>query len=274
MSRPPADLAKNEIAFYFDTNQAISARDIGEFFITLEQFARTHGHLNPEAVLELVDAGRGTFWSRFALLSGIVGSVAGIGSFAIDVAGAMQEPTGDLPKCIAHIVIEHGVRAVTVIDCNGGIEVLRDAIPMVQMLEQESGVGARMTGVASPGTRNAPADGDEISVTSRSGPVAFGFGEGVARVITPESDGVKRDPTLTERRLTRSGESFLASPKPPETGKALPVTTSENTLVNFAHSEIDARGYVLRIGKSPVAFEIVEILNGGHVTKMVGPAGD
>jgi hypothetical protein len=135
MSQPPDNLAANEIVFYFETNQPIPAGDVGRFIVELGRIAQAHRYLGPDGVLELVEVQTGTLWVKLLAIAGLGGSFAAMGSFALDVSDRLQSTDNRLAQCAAKMVMEHGIRATTVITCEGSIEILRDMMPQVEKLE-------------------------------------------------------------------------------------------------------------------------------------------
>lgn len=136
MSQPPTNLAANEIVFFFETNRPIPAADVGRFLAELGRIARAQRHLGTDGVLELVEVQTGTLWTKLAWIVGVGGGLAGIGSFVLDVTDKLQSTDNRLAQCTAKMVIEHGIRATTVITCQGSTEILRDMMPQVEKLER------------------------------------------------------------------------------------------------------------------------------------------
>jgi hypothetical protein len=310
MSEPPKILAENEIVVFFETNRPLPAGDVGTFLAELDRLAHIRPELGAGGILELVEVQTGTLWTKLAWIVGIGGNLAGLGSFALDVSERLQSTDNALAECTARMVIEHGIRATTVITCEGSTEILREMMPQVEKLERlrsEEGkideadasgttsLGAA-SGHASPASDYTPPVGDDVNfnfgsdatgtsdavhqLTAGDAPIIFGHGDpqgkwsGAARPLTPDADGAKRDADLSERILTRKGEGWIASPSPPLTGDALPITVAADRTINIKHATAVVRGHVVRINGNPMAFEITDVVTGGTVTRTIGRSQD
>lgn len=190
MSQAPRIDDQRQIGIYFETNSAISISEIGDLLAALEEFAQEPDQLGPSARLELVAAGRGTFWAvvqQILQYGDQVSSIAGLG-FALYLA--LKEGRSRISKVTANIVVKHGIRATTVVTCEGSTEILRDMMPLVERLEQLRTRGgdsarwdeARWDNQASPIDAGDGSDDDATLsgglTLSESGELSGGYGAG------------------------------------------------------------------------------------------------
>jgi hypothetical protein len=119
----------NEFGFYIATNRHVSGDLALRFVQELISLARTEQHFGPTADIEIAELGRGSFRTKLVFWGT---ALATIGSFALQVEERITATEEyEIAKCVAQMALETGAAKVTLMTCEGPIDVLRDEIPAV-----------------------------------------------------------------------------------------------------------------------------------------------
>lgn len=91
----------------------------------IERRAKTKSRLGPDAVIEIVEARRGSFWVKVAAVGALLGGAgalmsgaADMGQFALDMYREMRESETGLGKATGNLAIDHAVNVV-IVDARG-----------------------------------------------------------------------------------------------------------------------------------------------------------
>lgn len=137
MSAAPEIVGENEVAFFFQTNERIPARLALTFLVEVERIARNRSVLGPDVTLELVEVRTGTLLMKVAAYSTIAGTLIAATALGLTIVEKLQERNERISKCVAEMALDHGVVGATVVTCEGGIDVGRDTMRAVQIMEWE-----------------------------------------------------------------------------------------------------------------------------------------
>lgn len=124
--------AENEFALYIEFN-GVARAELTLFLVReIVRIAKLKRHFGPDAIVEIVEMGRGSFWAKVAIGFAIASGAVDVGNFALDIADRLTGTEERLAQCTAQLVLEGGAASVKMLTCKGTIEVLRDDIPAVR----------------------------------------------------------------------------------------------------------------------------------------------
>jgi hypothetical protein len=199
MSAAPTNVGPHDLVLFFETNRPIPASAVAVVLQAVEELALQPGYLGSDGLLEVAELQTGTMWVRFTTVVGVLGSLAGIGSLANDIAGAIKSPTAPIAHCVAGLVEHHGVVSTRVISCEGGIEILP---PMMATV-----VNRRAAENGTDRDENHRSDAEAVEQERSMVPNPFEIGEPLP------SYSVAPDPTDEEVRRTHSSYPVSTAPE-------------------------------------------------------------
>lgn len=147
MAADSKQLAKNEIAFFFSTNEAVPAGPLLFFISEISRIARTKRHFGPGAMVEIISIETGSKRIKLSInqkiaaagvAAAVLSAVPALGQFALDIHDRLQQPDNRLAKCTATMMIDHGVATAQIITCDGSLdEITRDMMPAIGTVKTE-----------------------------------------------------------------------------------------------------------------------------------------
>jgi len=168
-----SELGANEVAFCLETNEAIPADKALFFCSELVRIARLRRHFGPDAVIEIVEAGRGSFWVKLMVAGSALANVATISAFALDIVDRHLQRTERMPMCTARMMVDNGVTKLTAMTCTGSYEALREQVPAVRAILDKRDSDERQVRVSrQSGGQLVTEDGRLVEL--ENGPVVFG----------------------------------------------------------------------------------------------------
>ena len=140
------NLAKSELAFHFETNDAVQPYALGTFLREMQRIAGLRRHFGPEAEVRLIEIGTGSVWGKIAIAVGAAGGVAGMGSFLLDLEKRLNSPTDALAQAVATMSLDSSVVSATIVTQDRVITVRTADMPAVDALaERRAGELAKPT---------------------------------------------------------------------------------------------------------------------------------
>lgn len=148
MSAMPNDLAANELAFFFQTNEQVPAPALLNFIYEVDRIARTKRHLGPDAFVEILEVRTGTKLVKLSIEAKLAAGalVVALAALANDISLRIQQSSGRLAQSVAQMCIENGVVECEIRTSDTHIKITRDEIRAVQLrrsAERRAGYGYR-----------------------------------------------------------------------------------------------------------------------------------
>jgi len=137
MDFKPQDLAPDELAFRFETNDTISAAAVGTFLREVERIARLKSHFGPEAEVRILDIGTGSLWGKIKIIGGVAVGVATIGSFGLAIEERLNQPTPVIAQCVAEMALDSGVVSATIVTQDCHITVHTKDLPAIDYVKHK-----------------------------------------------------------------------------------------------------------------------------------------
>jgi hypothetical protein len=164
MSAVPNDLAANELAIFFQTNEQVPARALLNFIYEVDRIARTKRHFGPDALVEILEVRTGTKLVKLSIESKLAAAtlVVALAAFANDISLRIQQSSGRLAQSVAQMCIENGVVECEIRTSDTHIKITREEIRAVPILDRRrsveglTGYGNRY-GLDYGGVSNSPA---------------------------------------------------------------------------------------------------------------------
>ena len=110
MSHEPIGLPETTLGFLFEAQQPLPAGIIARFLIELDAIIKDDEHFGEGAILEVLNAGRGTFWMELQVWLSMGSDLAGMLAFPISLAALLKSSDHPLAMVAATLVVEHGVK--------------------------------------------------------------------------------------------------------------------------------------------------------------------
>ena len=130
-------LTENELAFHFETNDAVAPTQLGVFLAELERIARLKQHFGPDAQVRVTELGTGSVWGKIAVGLGALGGAATIASFGLNISDRLTQPHGKLAEAVAAMSIDSSVVSATIVTNEKTITVTSNDMPAIATVKEK-----------------------------------------------------------------------------------------------------------------------------------------